>query len=293
MRAGELMATAFDNFIDQVPKDIMTKTEKYVAPNLIVFRPSSYIIGVETYMQDYHICLPTSMPPPIRVENRAYQYKNGRIIFFPPETKVVCTDNAPTGKYIAMCIKKDFLENIAKEAFSKKNLSFPSNNNPYSAKLVNFIWSLEEEISCNKGGSALMIDSISTQIVIQLLREIGFNNDEEESEIAVHNNYVNIAVEYMRAFYNANIKIEDICKQIYLSPYYFIRMFKKQMGISPHEFLLSIRVNKAEEILKKMDCSIEEVARLCGFANAAHFSAYFKKIKGISPSEYKKIYMLR
>ena len=95
-------------------------------------------------------------------------------------------------------------------------------------------------------------------------------------------------MEYMVAFYNANIRIDDICKQIHLSPYYFIRIFKKSTGLSPHEFLLSIRIGKAEEILKKGDYSIGEVAKFCGFANTAHFSTYFKKVKGISPSEYKR-----
>ena len=51
----------------------------------------------------------------------------------------------------------------------------------------------------------------------------------------------------MTDFYNANIKIDDICREIHLSPYYFMRIFKEQIGQSPHRFLLSVRMSKAEK----------------------------------------------
>ena len=94
----------------------------------------------------------------------------------------------------------------------------------------------------------------------------------------------------MHAYYNSNIKIDDICNQINISPYHFIRMFKAKTGTTPHEYLLGIRVNKAEEMLKKGIYSIEEVARLCGYIDASHFSSYFKRVLGVTPSAYKKKY---
>lgn len=96
----------------------------------------------------------------------------------------------------------------------------------------------------------------------------------------------------MTTFYNANIKIEDICKEIHLSPYHFMRMFKDKTRQSPHEFLLSVRVEKAEEMLKLGNYSIEEVARLCGFVNTAHFSNHFKRVRGMPPSKYRRKYFI-
>lgn len=284
------MEQAFKNFMDQVPSDIMAKTAKYTTPNLVIFRPLSYIIGEEIYMQDYHICLPTSTPPPTKVERSEYQFKKGRIITFTPETKVLCTSYAPTSHYIAMSINREFFRKIVQEITGKRDIPFSNTNNPYSSKLLYLIRTFEEEIGYNRADSSIMLESISTQMVIQLIREIGLVNGSGEKRVTVDNNYISLAVEYMTAFYNANIKIEDICKQIHLSPYYFIRMFKKRTGLSPHEFLLSVRVSRVEEMLKKGGYTIEEVARFCGFTNTAHLSSHFKKVKGISPSEYKKNY---
>lgn len=244
------MKQAFKNFIYQIPSDIFAKPEKYGTNNIIIFRPTTYIVGMEVYLRDYHICLPTSELPPMRVEQREYQFKKGRLLVFTPETRMMCTKYAPTSRYVSVCINRDFFHRIALEVTGKSNISFPYMNNPYTGKLLKLISSFEEEMQYNKGSSPLMLESISTQIVIQILRETG-SDGIEKKRLPCEQNYINLALEYMVAFYNANIRIEDICRQIHLSPYYFIRMFKNRTDQSPHEFLLSVRVNKAEEMLRK------------------------------------------
>jgi AraC-type DNA-binding domain-containing proteins len=285
------MAEAFKNFLDQIPSTVRAQTEAHFDSNMIIFRPISFIVGLETYFEDYHFVLPTSDPPPLKIEQQVYQFNRGKLLPFTPETRMLCTESASTRRYIALNIKKDFFEGIAKEVIGKTDVPFARMNNPYSPHLVNLISTFEEEIKNYQQSSPLMLQSISTQIVIQLLRETLGNNIVREKKISVDRNYVNQAKEYITSFYSANIKLADICKEIHLSPYYFIRMFKDQTGQSPHEFLSAIRMNKAEELLQKGNYTIEEVARLCGFVNAAHFSNYFKRMKGSPPSVYKRSYI--
>lgn len=286
------MSEGFKDFIDQIPSDIYAATEKEATSNMVIFRPSSYVIDSEMYLNDYHILLPTSDPPPMRVEKRIYQFRKGRLLAFTPETKMYCTSYAPTGPYIAMCIKSRFFRDIAFEVTGKSDISFHCMNNPYTLKLLSLIHNFEEEMRHYKNIIPLMLDSISTQIIIEVLRETGNESGNRKRNFPIGQNYVNLAKEFIMSFYNANIKVEDICEHIHLSPYYFIRMFKECTGQSPHEFLLEIRVKKAEEMLRKGTYSIEEVARLCGFANTSHFSSHFKKARGLPPSQYKRKYTL-
>lgn len=280
------------HFIDQIPPEIHTITEKYKTADIVVFKPDSFVIGNNMHLIDYHFVLPTADPPPMRVGRREHRFKKGRLMAFTPETNLFCMREAPTRQYTAISIKKDFFQSIAKDAVEKKAVSFSTMHNPYSTKLIYFIDSLEEELANFNESCPLMMQSISTQIVIQLLRETGNYNGTEAERLRTDKNYINRAMDYMLTYYNANIKIEDICSQIHLSPYYFVRMFKEKTGKTPHEFLLGIRIDKAEQMLRKGDYSMEEVARLSGFVNTAHFSNYFKRVKGMPPSRYKKQYLI-
>ena len=73
-----------------------------------------------------------------------------------------------------------------------------------------------------------------------------------------------------------------------LSPYHFIRVFKAETGKTPYEFLLEIKVEKAIELIKARKYTITEIAMMCGFTSSSHFSNVFRKIKGISPTDFIK-----
>lgn len=285
------MVNEFKNFLDQIPQEIKDKTETHSNKNMIIFRPTSYIIGQETYFEDYHFILPTSDPPPLRIEQQVYHFIKGKLISVPPETWLSCTKSPSTRQYISMIVKKVFFREISRECVGQAEVSFPRINPPYSSDLVNLIGRFEEELKVYQYDTPLMLQSISVQIAIQLLRESGCQNEVRAKKLPLDQNYIKRAIEYMTVYYNAKISIGDICREIHLSPYYFIRMFKDATGQSPHEFILSIRVGKAEELLKKGN-SIQEVAKLCGFVNSAHFSNHFKRVMGMPPSEYKRNYFI-
>ncbi|AET66127.1 DNA-binding domain-containing protein, AraC-type [Desulfosporosinus orientis DSM 765] len=284
------MEEIFKNFLDQIPSEIIAKTETHSYMNMIICRPTSYIIGLEACFEDYHFILPTSDPPPLKIEHRLHHFSKGKLIPIVPETRILCAKPAPTRQYIAMMVKKEFLTDISRECFGKAELTFSRTPNPYSPQLVHFIGRFEEELKEFQDSSPLMLQSISVQIAIQLIRESG-NQNTTRPKKQLDRNYIERAIEYITDYYNAKITIEDICQEIHLSPYYFMRMFKDATGQSPHEFLLTVRVGKAEEMLKK-GISIQEAAKLCGFVNSAHFSKLFKKVMGIPPSEYKRSYFI-
>ncbi len=289
------MEKGFMHFINQVPPEEYrkVKVETYTDADIIVFRPSSYLIGMKTYIRDYHFVFPVCTPPPIKVGKHEYQCGKGRIAMIAPDTIITCNKYAPTHPYIAMNIKEDFLHEVALSAFGKIIINSSSLvNTPYSSKLISLINYFGEELENYNESCKLMLQSISMQIAIQILRETGNDSLMKNNKPADAYNYLKIAKEYMRAHFNANIKIEDICKHIHISPYYFMHMFKEQTGRTPHEFLLALRLEKAEEMLKNGNYSIEEVGTSCGFVDAAHFSKAFKRAKGITPSRYKRIYFI-
>lgn len=82
-----------------------------------------------------------------------------------------------------------------------------------------------------------------------------------------------------------SFSILSLSEQAFISPYHFIRSFKKQTGLTPHQFQMQNRIRKAKSLLKQ-NHDITEVALITGFYDQSHFNRYFRKIVGMTPSQY-------
>ena len=95
-------------------------------------------------------------------------------------------------------------------------------------------------------------------------------------------------LEYMNARYMEPLSLDQLAAEVCVSPFHFAQMFKKSVGVTPHRYLVNIRMNAASEMLGSTDGSILEIALACGYQNAAHFTAAFQKRFSQSPSAYRR-----
>ena len=72
-----------------------------------------------------------------------------------------------------------------------------------------------------------------------------------------------------------------------MSPYYFSTLFKRQTGIQLRDYIVQVRIEKAKEFLNGTDKKIMEIAFESGYQDTAHFNRAFKKVVGMSPSQYR------
>jgi AraC-like DNA-binding protein len=85
--------------------------------------------------------------------------------------------------------------------------------------------------------------------------------------------------------YSNKIDIDNISDEAYFSKFHFIRLFKQTYSKTPHQYLISVRIEKALQLLKN-DKPVSEVCYSVGFESLSSFSALFKKITGLTPSAY-------
>ena len=74
---------------------------------------------------------------------------------------------------------------------------------------------------------------------------------------------------------------------VYLSPAYFSRVFKKEMGVTFNSFLNEVRIEKSKSLLRNNDLKMVDIALMVGFESQSYFTKVFKKITGISPLQYR------
>ena len=87
--------------------------------------------------------------------------------------------------------------------------------------------------------------------------------------------------------YDAPISIDDLSREVALSPYYLIRAFRHIYKQTPHQYLVGQRIARAKELLRNSDLSITEICAEVGFESLGSFSTLFRKVAGVSPRAYR------
>ncbi|MCM1056682.1 MAG: AraC family transcriptional regulator [Firmicutes bacterium] len=93
---------------------------------------------------------------------------------------------------------------------------------------------------------------------------------------------------YIQNHLEEEMRIEDLAKQAFMSTYYFIRVFKNETGMSPHEYIIKARIRLAKVLLLETSLSVSDVCHRSGFSSESVFCAAFKKNVGITPTVYRK-----
>ena len=98
------------------------------------------------------------------------------------------------------------------------------------------------------------------------------------------------ACEYLESHASETIILDDICQRVSVSKSSLIRSFSKQLGLTPHSYLMSIRVKEAQTFLKQ-GIPPSLAALKSGFADQAHFSNVFNRLTGLTPSSYQNVFL--
>jgi AraC-like DNA-binding protein len=96
------------------------------------------------------------------------------------------------------------------------------------------------------------------------------------------------AREFMRHAYSHPVSLPDVAAQANLSPYHFLRVYKRAYGETPHEFLTRLRIERAKTLLAKGSHNVTEACFEVGFSSLGSFSRLFAHRVGLSPSEYRR-----
>ncbi|WP_099467386.1 response regulator [Konateibacter massiliensis] len=96
------------------------------------------------------------------------------------------------------------------------------------------------------------------------------------------------AKEYIEKQYHKDISLDEVSKEVDISPYYFSKLFKEETGENFVKYVTNIRMNKAKELLNNTDMSMKEIGLRIGYADPNYFSRIFKKNIGVTPTEYKE-----
>lgn len=101
-------------------------------------------------------------------------------------------------------------------------------------------------------------------------------------------NVIEVAKKYIEENYSRDLSLDDVSRVVDISPYYFSKIFKEQIGKNFIDYLTDLRMEKARKLLKHSDMSMKEICVSIGYSDPNYFSRTFKKNVGVTPTDYKE-----
>lgn len=123
--------------------------------------------------------------------------------------------------------------------------------------------------------------SLFRELLVRMARG---NKEDERPRVAA----VEAAVAEIENRFAEEVTVASLAAEANMEVCWFSRLFRRQMGVSPQQYLMSVRMAKAKELLRTTDCPVGEVARLTGYDNPLYFSRLFCKTWGCPPREYRR-----
>lgn len=135
----------------------------------------------------------------------------------------------------------------------------------------------------------LYADSVANILAVQLLREYSSEKMPPEKRYVngLTNKKLALVLELIESDLSEDLPLKVLANAAGLSEYHFLRMFKQSTGYTPHQYVISQRIERARELLKKTDMTITEIAYLLGFSTPAHFTHHFRRKTGLTPTEMR------
>ncbi len=210
----------------------------------------------------------------------------GNIAIIPAGISHRCNWNTSV-QFMVLAIEPALLQQVGQDFVNPDRIELTPRFMNEPDPLIQGIFStLREELESGKIGGDLLIDSLKTTLALHLLR----NYCTIQPKLSSYRNGLSQSTlqqvtEYIHEHLHQDLKLVELSAIAQLSPYHFLRLFKQRIGITPHQYILQRRIEKAKHLLKHSELSIADIAVLTGFSDQSHLTRCFKRIVGITPKQ--------
>ncbi|NBD14659.1 MAG: helix-turn-helix domain-containing protein [Cyanobacteria bacterium] len=217
-------------------------------------------------------------------------YRQGDLLITPANTPLFVRWEGDEN-CLQIQVADQFLKRIAEETF---------NGNSDRVQLIPIFQQRDAQVEAisnliltefqqNPSGNQLYVDSLANIFALNLLRQFAITQPQlpiYESPGLPQRQLMTI-LDYIEANLDQEIKLAHLAQLLGMSQFHFSHLFKQAMGLSPYQYLLKQRVERAKHLLKQTDRLIADIALECGFNSHSHLSKQFRQFTGMTPKAFR------
>ncbi|MFP3123835.1 AraC family transcriptional regulator [Ectobacillus funiculus] len=200
-------------------------------------------------------------------------YQNGVMLFNPEQAHDGMAHDETGLDYVMLYIEPQLLLEISE----KKDIVRFSTPIVYDHRLEQKILSLSNAILNGKD------EALCSELFLSLTDSLIQTN--LSTDYKKDNALISKAKDMLYANLENVLKLDEVCKELHLSKFQFIRLFKAHTGISPYQYFLNCKIERAKQLIEKKGDIYSAVSE-CGFVDLSHLNKHFKSVYGTTAFEY-------
>lgn len=146
---------------------------------------------------------------------------------------------------------------------------------------------LKAELETDGLTSQLYAETVTHLLAVHLLQHYSAQKPTIKKHTGgLSKNQYRQVIEYINAHLDRPLSLAHLASLIGINPYYFSRLFKQSIGITPHQYIIYCRIERAKLLLRRRTLTIAQIAYNVGFANQGHLTYHFKRLVGVTPKKF-------
>ncbi|WP_046228346.1 helix-turn-helix transcriptional regulator [Paenibacillus dauci] len=259
-----------------------------------IVRSDYFAMTTEHVHPHYEIYILLSGERTYFIGDQLYEVHTGDIVFIgKDELHRTLPGKLPDHKRIVLYFNDQFVE----QHFGKDKQwllrPFHSGYPVFHTTVRDQIWlqpviqQLVRELTIQAEGYQLLVHHLVMELLIHCARSQSSSSAESPSSRTAVQQQMSDVAQYIKQNHQQPLSLQTIADQFHLSPSHLSRMFKRTTGFHLTEYMNTVRIQTAQQLLRETELKIIDIAELSGFNNFSHFGKIFKQMCQVSPREYR------
>ncbi|MEO1350513.1 MAG: AraC family transcriptional regulator [Cyanobacteria bacterium J06635_15] len=249
---------------------------------------------VEEVATPWHVAVVfTSLAEPAVAERKLdgrvkiEQVHPGDVIIVPAHVGHGAKWNA-SGEFISFAFEPTALVHAVDPAIAPSELTLVPKFATQDLLVLQLGLTLKKLLASGEPIDGLYMESLTHTLAIHLLQQYGTRQLPLKTYTdGLSQNRLTQLMDYIYAHLDSDLSLNQLAQLVDMSPHYFSQLFKQSTGLSPHQYIIQCRINRAKALLRNTQKSIAEIAYQVGFANQSHLNRHFKRTVGATPRQFR------
>lgn len=219
-------------------------------------------------------------------KGQEYDVEMGDLLLFNPRDNHFCGPiNGEILDYRAVNVPVDVMNRAVLEIMGEEFTPHFTQNVVRQSEIAQSVGVLYDAILDNE--PKLKREEAFFFLLEQVLRE--YATPFEDAYVTSPDEQIQMLCDYMEEHYAENISLDELLSMTSFGKSYLLRVFTKQVGVSPYRYLQNVRLDRAKKLLEQGVAPVD-AAVTTGFSDQSHFSNFFKEFIGLTPKQYQRIF---